>query len=65
MMADMAARAEPMRKVMETVLLTLMPMSSAVSRSWETARMEVPSLVLLTSRASSAMTTKPMIVTIS
>ena len=42
----MAARAEPMAKVVEMVLFTLMPMSSAASRSSETARMALPVRVL-------------------
>ena len=43
----MAARPEPMAKVMEMVLLTLMPMSWAAPLSSLTARMALPILVLL------------------
>ena len=44
----MAARAEPMAKVMEMVRLTLMPMSWAAALSSEQARMALPILLLLT-----------------
>ena len=42
----MAARAEPMAKVMEMVRLTLMPMSWAAALFSEQARMALPILVL-------------------
>ena len=43
----MAASAEPMAKVMEMVLFTLIPISWAASRSSETARMALPVRVLV------------------
>ena len=43
----MAARAEPMAKVIEMVEFTLMPMSWAAPLSSDTARMALPSLVRL------------------
>ena len=46
-MEPTTARAEPMTKVMEMTLLILMPMSRAVSKSLETARMAMPILVWL------------------
>ena len=42
----MAARAEPMAKVMEMVKFTSIPMSWAAPLSSEQARMALPSLVL-------------------
>ena len=41
-----AARPEPMAKVMEMVVLTLMPISWAAPLSSETARIAVPTLLL-------------------
>ena len=43
----MAARAEPMAKVVEMVKLTLMPMSWAAPLSSEQARMALPIRVML------------------
>ena len=66
-----AARAEPMAKVMEMVLLTLMPMSCAASRSSETARMDLPMRVLpvnqvrptmMTTETRTVTTTSPVMV---
>ncbi len=55
---DRRASAEPMAKVMEMVLLTLMPMSWAAALSSDTARMALPILVLLVKKVSAAMMTR-------
>jgi DNA primase large subunit len=44
-MEPTAARAEPITKVMEITELILMPMSLAVSKSFDTARMAMPIFV--------------------
>jgi len=48
-MEPTTASAEPMTKVAEMTLLTLMPIRRAVSKSLETARMAIPILVWLIS----------------
>ena len=53
----MAARAEPMAKVMEMVALTLMPMSWAAALSSEQARMALPILVRPVNHTRAAMMT--------
>ena len=54
-----------MAKVMEIVRLTLIPMSCAASRSSETARMDLPILVLPVNRVRpTMMTTQARTVTI-
>ena len=60
----MAAKAEPMAKVMEMVRLTLIPMSWAAPLSSDTARMALPILVLPVNRVRhSIMTTQATMVT--
>ena len=54
----MAARPEPMAKVMEIVELTLMPISWAAPLSSEQARMALPILVLPTNTDSATMMTR-------
>ena len=56
----MAARAEPMTKVTEMTVLMRTPMSWAVSKSRDTARMAMPTLVRLMSwvRASTRRITR-------
>ena len=54
----MAARAEPMAKVMEMVALTSMPMSWAAALSSDTARMALPILVRLVNRVRPTMMTR-------
>ena len=51
----MAARPEPMAKVTEMVVFTLMPMRPAAPLSSETARMAVPILVLVVNSVSTIM----------
>ena len=51
----MAARAEPMAKVVEMVALTLMPISWAAPLSSEQARMALPILLLLVNRVRPTM----------
>ena len=46
----MAARKEPMTKVMEMTLLIFTPMSWLVSKSFETARIAMPIFVYLIRR---------------
>ena len=53
----MAARAEPMAKVMEMVALTLMPISWAAPLSSEQARMALPILLLPVKAVSASMMT--------
>ena len=50
-----AASAEPMAKVMVMVRFVLMPISPAASLSSETARIALPSFVLLINRVSAIM----------
>ena len=52
-----AARREPITKVTEMTVLTLMPMSRAVSKSLDTARMAMPILVCLMKRDSATTST--------
>ena len=54
----MAARAEPMAKVMEMVALTLMPMSCAAPLSSEQARMALPILLMLVKAVRATMITR-------
>ena len=56
----MAARAEPMAKVMEMVRLTLMPISWAAALSSEQARMALPIRVLPVNRVRATMMTRHM-----
>ena len=59
----MAARAEPMAKVIEMVALTLMPISWAAPRSSEQARMALPILLFPVKAVSpSMMTTQAVMV---
>ena len=60
MTAPTAASAEPTKKVTEMVLLTLMPMRRAVSKSLEAARMAMPVLVLLIRYSSATSSTSMM-----
>ena len=53
----MAARAEPMAKVMAMVLFTLIPISVAAPRSSDTASMAWPMRVLLIKAVRAAMIT--------
>ena len=53
----MAARAEPMAKVMEMVAFTSMPMSWAAALSSEQARMALPILVWPVNRVRAIITT--------
>ena len=55
----MAARAEPMAKVMEMVRLTLMPMSCAAPLSSDTARMALPVLVFPVNQVRTSMIATP------
>ena len=52
-----AARPEPMAKVSEMVVLTLMPISCAAPLSSDTARIAVPALLLLVNRVSATIIT--------
>ena len=52
-----AARKEPMTKVMEMTLLILIPISRAVSKSREAARMAMPMRVFLISVTSARIST--------
>ena len=54
----MAARAEPMAKVIEMVALTLMPMSCAAPLSSEQARMALPILLMLVKAVRATMITR-------
>ena len=59
-----AARPEPMAKVMEMVVLTLMPISWAAPLSSETARIAVPTLLLpVNSIRATMMTTQAAMAT--
>ena len=64
--AATAARAEPMAKVREMVIFTLMPISFAASLSSETARMALPILVFFTKSWSRIIQTAatPMVIKI-
>ena len=53
-----AARPEPMAKVMEMVVLTLMPISCAAPLSSETARIAVPTLLLPVNSIRATMMTR-------
>ena len=51
-MPPMAAKAEPMMKVMEMTLFTSIPTSIAMVRSWEVARIALPMRENLISKVS-------------
>ena len=53
----MAARNEPITKVIEITLLIFTPMSWLVSKSFETARIAIPTLVYLMRSTSTIMST--------